>query len=96
MANAAPVCYYQSSEVVRGHADTYISAANPAVGDYIGTMQEFRVRTHCQFDHYGSSWTSPSWTVTTKRTPNLYRVYRTGTLVPGTFNAAIWVHMVYR
>jgi len=42
MANAAPVCYYQSSEVVRGHANTYISAANPAVGDYIGTMQELK------------------------------------------------------
>jgi len=28
--------------------------------------------------------------------PLRVRVYRTGTVVPGTFNAAIWVHMVYR
>jgi len=79
MANAAPVCSYQSTEMWQGHANTLISAANPAVGDYIGTMQVLRVAINCQFDNYGDSgWNIPSWTITTRRTPNLYHANLSG------------------
>jgi len=74
MAHAVPVCQYISSELIRGHANTYVAAvANPAVGDYIGTMQQLRVTVECHFDYVGdNSWYNPSWHVITRPTPNLY------------------------